>query len=63
MISEWIMQDITFCMAKSCPVKEYFHRAVGCHKRIASYSDYSQICNAANVYDYFIQASKEDTEK
>ena len=60
---KWLQQDITFCMTENCPIRQYCHRAIGCKKRIASYSDYSSICNINNVFSYFIQACEEDMKK
>ena len=56
----WLSQDITFCMTENCPIKEYCHRAIGCKERIASYSDFSSICNINNIFEYFIQADMKD---
>ena len=58
-----VSQDITFCVNRNCPIKEYCHRAIGCTKRIASYSDFSPICNITNVYEHFIQADMSTVEQ
>ena len=62
-LSNFVSQDITFCMTEGCPIKQYCHRAIGCKKRIASYSDFSTLCNVNNVFAMFMQAEKEDMEK
>lgn len=62
-MSNWVSQDITFCSTKGCPVSEYCHRAIGCKKRIASYSDFGSECNINNVFNYFIQADMKDVEE
>ena len=56
----WVSQDITFCMTENCPIKEYCHRSIGCKERIASYSDFSSICNINNIFEYFMQADMKD---
>ena len=59
----WISQDVTFCMAQNCPIKEYCHRAIGCTEKFASYSDFSSICNINNVFEYFMQANMKTIEQ
>lgn len=57
---DWICQDITFCMSKECKKRDTCHRAIGCKKRIASYSDFYEEGKECKQY---IAASDEDIER
>ena len=59
----WLSQDITFCASDTCPIKEWCHRYVGLKKRIASFSDFKEVCNHENIFADFMQANQEDTEE
>ena len=57
---DWICQDITFCMSKECKKRDTCHRAIGCKKRIASYTDYYEKDKECK---YYIAASDADIER
>ena len=57
------MQDITFCMSKQCNRRDTCHRAIGCHKRIASYTDYYLALKEGEECKSYIEASPEDIER
>ena len=60
---QWLSQDITFCLADNCPIREYCHRYVGRKVRIASFSNFEEACNHSNIFAYFMQANQKDTEE
>lgn len=56
-------QDITFCIAEQCPIREYCFRAIGMLPGIHSISDLSKVCDASNVFSYFKQADMQTINK